>query len=113
MTLRLLVLTYKRFAAMERLVRSLERANYGAAGKYRIDLDICIDRPSGDGSWHEATVHAAERAVWTHGIKTVRKQPSHVGIYGQWIDTWQPTTATTERALFLEDDLEVSPHYFT
>jgi hypothetical protein len=112
-TLRLLVLTYKRFESMERLVWSLQRADYGAKGQYRIDLDICIDRPKGDGPWHEPTVQAAESIAWTHGVKTVRKQATHAGIYGQWIDTWMPTATTSERALFLEDDLEVSPHYFT
>ena len=34
----------------------------------------------------------------------------HVGLYGQWIDTWSPrSNITTERALFVEDDVDLSP----
>ena len=36
--------------------------------------------------------------------------PSHVGIYGQWIDTWCPPPTTDEAALILEEDIIVSPY---
>jgi len=38
----------------------------------------------------------------------VHVQPRHVGIYGQWIDTWRPTLDSEELVLLLEDDITPS-----
>lgn len=36
-------------------------------------------------------------------------QKQHVGIYGQWIDTWRPRKDSKELAIILEDDVDLSP----
>ena len=35
-------------------------------------------------------------------------QSRHVGIYGQWIDTWRPPLDSNELVLLLEDDITPS-----
>ena len=39
----------------------------------------------------------------------VHIQKQHAGIYGQWISTWRPHEASNELAIFLEDDVDISP----
>jgi hypothetical protein len=41
----------------------------------------------------------------------VHLQEEHVGLYGQWIDSW--TLKPREVTLYLEDDLDLSPHAWT
>ena len=37
----------------------------------------------------------------------------HVGLHGQWIDTWSPKSNTTkEMVLFVEDDIDISPYAY-
>lgn len=42
----------------------------------------------------------------------VHKHTKHVGIYGQWIGTWNPAPDSNEIAVILEDDLTVSRHFY-
>lgn len=42
----------------------------------------------------------------------VYNHTKHVGIYGQWIDTWNPAPDSKEIAVILEDDLTVSKHFY-
>jgi hypothetical protein len=71
-------------------------------------LEIWIDRDK-KGGIDSKTVQVAEAFRWSKGLKRVHHQPQHVGIYGQWIDTWRPKPGSKEIALFLEDDLSISP----
>ena len=54
--------------------------------------------------------------VFFSGECTVHIQHEHVGIYGQWIDSWRPNPEDQgdrqEIALILEDDMEVSPFVY-
>lgn len=42
----------------------------------------------------------------------VHNHTKHVGIYGQWIGTWNPAPDSNEIAVILEDDLTVSRHFY-
>lgn len=42
----------------------------------------------------------------------VHNHTQHVGIYGQWIGTWNPAPESSEIAVILEDDLTVSKHFY-
>ena len=112
--LRLLVITYKRAKSLERLLKSLDRAEYYGD---RIDLDIWIDMPS-SGSYNADVVKVADDHAWKFGTKTVHKRASNGGLRAQWHDTWDASVPgglkedTPERALILEDDLELSPFYY-
>ena len=72
-------------------------------------LEIWIDR-SKTNLYDKATLKAAYDFEWGLGSKRVHVQQKHVGIYGQWIDTWHPFEGSKEIALILEDDVSVSPH---
>jgi Protein of unknown function, DUF273 len=110
--LKVIVMTYNRAHSTLRLLKSIANANYPT--NVRIDLMVSIDRPKDPNKAHDAdTVRIADEFEWKLGQKTVVKQPENLGIYGQWIDTWQPTPEDDdERVLLLEDDLELSPWYY-
>jgi len=109
--LRVIVMTMDRVRPLQRLLASLVAARYGGD---RVDVDIWIDRPAGPGGSLDGAVVAASRAwAWPHGVKTVHERPVHGGLFAQWLTTWNVSEATHEAALILEDDLEVSPHYWT
>lgn len=108
--LRVIVMTMNRVHALQRLLDSLATAHY--AGD-RVDVDIWVDRPAGPGGELDAAVVAASHAwEWRHGVKTVHERPTHGGLFAQWLTTWNVTESTREAALILEDDLEVSPHFW-
>lgn len=48
----------------------------------------------------------------TYIYQQVCNHTKHVGIYGQWIDTWNPAPDSKEIAVILEDDLTVSKHFY-
>ena len=106
--LRLIVLTYKRSESLRRLLSSL---NDLVVDGDSVSLHIWIDR-SQDGSLDAATAAVAAGFPWTLGPYRVHIQRQHVGIYGQWIDTWRPRAASREMALILEDDISVSPYAY-
>jgi hypothetical protein len=72
-------------------------------------LEIWIDRDK-KGAIDSKTLQVAEAFRWSRGLKRVHHQLQHVGIYGQWIDTWRAQPGSKEIALFLEDDLSISPY---
>ena len=75
-------------------------------------LEIWIDRDV-NGTYDRETVNVARNYSWPCGRTSVHILKKHVGIYGQWIDTWRPKSANTkELALILEDDLTVSPYVY-
>lgn len=110
--LRLIVLTMDRVASLRRLLKSLELAEYQGD---RIDLDIWIDRRASndeaDGTM-AAMVGAARECKWPYGVRSIHKRVQSAGLYEQWIYTWNVTEKSTETALILEDDLEVSRYFY-
>lgn len=105
---RLIVMTMDRAASLQRLLASLSAANYG---EDTVDLDIWIDRRN-EGEVNEEVLHASRKVMWKHGTKTIHKRTVNAGLYQQWIYTWNITAETTEVAVILEDDLEVSPAFY-
>lgn len=105
---RLIVLTMDRPKSLTRLLNSLVLANYG---EDVVDLDIWIDRPK-DGLLDSTIVSICRNVTWKQGTKTIHKRTKNAGLYEQWIYTWNITTETTEFAVILEDDLEVSPAFY-
>lgn len=105
---RLIVITMDREESLKRLLDSLGKAHYG---EDHVDLDIWIDRAN-DKPVHEGVLHACQTIDWKQGTKTVHKRAANAGLYQQWIYTWNITEETTEFAVILEDDLEVSPAFY-
>ncbi|KAJ8311400.1 hypothetical protein KUTeg_010755 [Tegillarca granosa] len=106
--LRIIVIVYDRAESMKRLLNSLNEADY--LGDCVI-LDIWIDR-SIDNVIDPVTYKMASEFTFKHGICRVHNQTDHVGIYGQWMKTWHPADDSHEIAVFLEDDLTVSPYFY-
>ena len=112
--LRIIVLTYNRWQSLLKLLNSLNDLKFDGD---RVSMEIWIDRSAGpNGLPDQSTVVCARSFRWKHGDVRVHVQKRHVGIYGQWIDTWKPVQAsqrskneTDELVLILEDDLTVSP----
>jgi hypothetical protein len=104
--IRFIVLAFNRADSLRKCLKSLNAIELdGHAGS----LEIFIDRAK-DGRLHNETVRAAEEFIWHKGIKSVRLQKEHVGIYGQWIDSWVPRAG--ELAIIIEDDVDLSPFAF-
>ena len=85
--LRIIVLTYNRPKSLSRLfvsLNSLELDNHSAA------VEIWIDRNCKTNKVDEETVKVASQFRWRGGPTRVHVHPTHVGIYGQWINTWRP-----------------------
>ncbi|KAK2140363.1 hypothetical protein LSH36_1380g00014 [Paralvinella palmiformis] len=117
--LRVIVMTYNRAASLGKLLQSLESLELDGN---TASLEIWIDRKAGkkngkrdtdsEDTVHTETLKTAQGFSWSRGQTRVHVQKRHVGIYGQWIDTWRPRPGTNELALFLEDDLSVSPYAY-
>lgn len=105
---RLIVITMDREDSLSRLFTSLVKANYG---EDHVDLDIWIDRAK-DKALEEGVLHTCQTVDWKQGTKTIHKRATNAGLYEQWIYTWNITEETTEFAVILEDDLEVSPAFY-
>ena len=78
-------------------------------------VEIMIDVPQ-KGFVHEDTLQVAKSFRWSKGDLKVTVQEKHMGLIGQWINSWRPKNKTRvvgdemdyEICLILEDDLVVS-----
>lgn len=104
--LRVIVLTYRRHQSLRKLLRSVDQVELDGD---RASLDIWIDLDAETGRVDRPTFDTATSFRWSRGPTRVHVQRRHVGIYGQWIDTWRPRAESPELGLILEDDIDVSP----
>jgi len=108
--LRIIVITFNRPESLLTLLNclnSLELDNQSAA------IEIWIDRSRKNRNVHQETVTAASQFQWSKGPTRVHVHKTHVGLYGQWINTWRPADNSDEElAMFLEDDLTVSKYAY-
>ena len=77
----------------------------------RAAIDVFLDRGN-DGEIHQPTLKTVTEFEWAKGPVTVHQQKEHVGLAGQWIDTWQPRPDSKEIALILEDDIDLSKYAY-
>jgi hypothetical protein len=99
--------------SFHRLWESLQQASYFGD---RIDVNVWVDR---NRTLHEDVdfVEQIKGLHWRHGVKSVHVWRRNAGIRAQWIDTWYHSCGSVEqqlreRAVILEDDLTVSPHFY-
>lgn len=111
--MRIIIMTMDRRQSFLRLWQSLEQASYFGD---RMDVDVWVDR----NHTHQVDVDFLEHIKsmhWRHGVKSVYVWKQNAGIQAQWIDTWYYSSGSIEnqlreRAVILEDDLTVSPHFY-
>ena len=104
-----LVLTLDRADSLRTCLRRLDKLIVDDDGS--VGLNIWIDRDKNnrlDGD----TYRVAADYQWTVGATSVRVHDKHAGVYGQWLDTWQPSPPDRQTALFVEDDVDVSPYAY-
>ena len=115
--LRIIVLTFNRSASLRKCLEGINSANYQGA---TVSLHVWIDRDPSTGRIDADTDRVAQDFNFRFGSRFVHHQPRHVGILGQWLNSWRPlmassietTTRSQERAVFIEDDLTVSPYFW-
>jgi len=113
---RIIVLTYARATSLKRLLTSLQHADYRQDTAH---LHIWVDRKNG-GAPDAETVSVSKEAcaAWKHGDCNVHIREHNVGLRVQWLTTWDAslpnglTEKTLEKSVILEDDLEVSTHFW-
>jgi hypothetical protein len=97
---------YNRPAALLRLLQSVQAATY--PGDTPIPLVISIDQ----AAEHPDVVEIAQAVSWPYGPKRILCQPQHLGPIEHFY-TCGNLTHDYEAIVFLEDDLWVSPIYYT
>ena len=102
---RFVVLTFNRAQSLQKCLNALYKVNLDGDVAA---IDIWIDRDI-NGTVDAATLIVARESRWLYGEVHVHVHHKHVGLYGQWIDTWRPQNDSGELALFIEDDVDVSP----
>ena len=118
--IRFIVLTYDRAGSLEKVLNSLQGMYLDG---HNASVEIWLDR-SKRGRVDNETLEVARKFCWDRGPTHVHVHGSHVGIYGQWINTWSKpkqvfvnSDRTENRTLtrmletlvvILEDDTDVS-----
>jgi hypothetical protein len=101
--LQLIVITRDRLASLQRLIKSVLAADYSQA-RFPIDLTVEVDfSPT-----QPDVRRYLDTVSWAHGRLTVRYSPLQRGLRATILNSWYPTSLD-EMAVFLEDDVEVSP----
>ncbi|XP_014769453.1 uncharacterized protein LOC106868621 [Octopus bimaculoides] len=106
--LRLIIIVYNRAESLKKCLDSLNKVDYLDDA---IHIDVWIDR-SVNGIIDELTYKTAQSFIFEHGTYKVHNHTKHVGIYGQWIDTWRPMEDSEEIAVIIEDDINMSPFFY-
>jgi len=97
------VLGKDRAASLRRLLVSLEETDYAGDA---VDVHIHIDHSSANAE----SVAVARAFVFSWGNVTCSVSSSARGLRGAWVQAWDP--AVGERAVILEDDIQLSPRWY-
>jgi len=106
-TFKIIVLTQRRHASLRRLLDSIAASSYD---DHAVHLEIRVDFH--DSVNHQKTIEVAKAFEFAHGTKTVHvHETAQQGLQRAWFGAWTPAS-DTERAVILEDDMELSPLWF-
>ncbi|KAK3094640.1 hypothetical protein FSP39_004315 [Pinctada imbricata] len=106
---RIISLVFNRASSLKRQLDSLNTAEYFGDN---VLVEIWIDRSKKDGKIDPKTYLVAKNFTFKYGDVRVHNHTRHVGLYGQWFGTWNPDPKSKEIAVFLEDDVSVSPLFY-
>lgn len=102
---KIIVLTQRREKSLKRLLESLNRAEYSN----EVHLEIRIDFDESPG--HQKVISTSRSFVFKHGKKSIHIYKSKQGLRNSWFNAWTPHS-DNERAVIIEDDMELSPLWF-
>ena len=103
-TFSIVVLTMDRNEQLSRLLISLEKSQYHDRA---VRLEIHIDKSSKNAD----VVAVSEAFSFSHGEKVMYLSSTQQGLAGSWYSAHK--TQSTERFIILEDDVVLSPYWFT
>ena len=104
---RFIVMTFDRKDSVMKCLQSLQGIELdGDKGA----IDVFIDR--GPKGTDNATLQALSGFRWNHGPVHVHPQITHVGMVGQWVDSWRAQPNSSEIAIILEDDIDLSRYAY-
>ncbi|GAB5593036.1 hypothetical protein Unana1_07936 [Umbelopsis nana] len=99
----LVIITDRRPHSLSRLIRSASNAHYlGDKVSLSINMEQTADK---------VTRLIVANAPWPHGSKNVRHRIRKGGLMPAIVESWYPTS-NDDYAIFLEDDVEVSPYFY-
>lgn len=102
-SIRIEVIANNRLASLQRLLASLKRADYMDAS---VPLDIHLE-----ANESASLLDMVVAFTWPFGCKQVHLRHSEGGLINAVLESWFPASME-EMAIFLEDDIEVSPLFF-
>ncbi len=106
--IQIILITYNRAESVKTNLNTLQTlVLYGDSGA----IEVWIDRTV-NNTVDEKTIQVVNTFQCKYGPVTIHIQKKHVGICGQWIDTWRPKEYSSELAIILEDDVDLSPYAY-
>ena len=99
------VLTMKRAKSLQRLLKSLQATEYEGS---EVDLIIHVDHHADN----QACIAAAQGFEFSHGSKKIDIASKNKGLRDSWFNAWRPNGITSEHAVILEDDIELSRDWY-
>lgn len=108
--LTVIVLTMNRARSLSRLLESIRNTDLESEDDY-FDLEIHVDKSI--GAHYQDCVSIARNFTLPHAGKVrARIADKNHGLRAAWFDAWYPRP-DDEYALIVEDDLELSPYWYT
>jgi len=104
---KIIILTQRRYKSLQRLLDSIAASVYDSGPP--VHLEIRVDFH--DSKYNQKTVKVAQSFAFFRGSKKVYIHNTTQGLQRAWFNAWTPTSET-ERAVILEDDMELSPLWF-
>lgn len=98
--LRVILLTYNRPESLKKCLHALDRLDMDGD---TAEMDIWIDRDD-DQKVDAKTLDISVNFNWTRGTVRTHVHEEKVGLFGQWMKTWQDATIV----LYVEDDVDLS-----
>ena len=105
--LHVVVVGFNRPHSLQRLLHSLETAEY-VADTPPITVMFALDQPN-NRSVSDAIDAVIHGFGWPHGEVKARRRRSRAGLRDNVLGAWTPSADTDPPAIFLEDDIELSP----
>lgn len=108
-TFRIIVLTWRRPSSLQRLLESLNEADYLF---HSVSLEIHIDFDAERTEDWRKTIEIAKGFTFKFGPTTVLTASQPGNLVGAWWNAWPHPMQCGGRAIILEDDLKVSKFWF-
>eukprot|EP01036_Dinobryon_divergens_P031478 gene31478-40880_t len=109
------IITMDRPTSLKRLLTSLTKAHYDNDA---VHIEFYVDKPksAADQTKHQAVIDIVKAFKWKHGSVQRNFEKQNAGIFKMWVRPFPVKTdesAAQPFLMVLEDDIEVSPFFYT